>query len=93
MICEDKRVWYGMGRKNIIEQHHRVNKRYGERQNGQLKKKLLKKYTTVRITKLRTVICIWTHTKKNYFFYESVFNTKSYDIILDVRAVRTYYSV
>ena len=39
MICEDKRVWYGMGRKNIIEQHHRVNKRYGERQNGQLIKK------------------------------------------------------
>ena len=38
-ICEDKRVWYGMGRKNIIEQHHRVNKRYGERQNGQLIKK------------------------------------------------------
>ena len=22
MICEDKRVWYGMGGKNIIEQHH-----------------------------------------------------------------------
>ena len=41
------KVWYGW-EKNIIEQHHRVNKRYGERQNGQLKK-IIKKYTTVRI--------------------------------------------